>query len=291
MECGVAVVAPFGSVEAELIGGAGITTSDAKPETLRDAVQPFLDSASRLENQKELGYQRMQIEIRQGRYSDSMVSAIARLMRERAFLAQNDSVAKDIGLLKSALERESAEDIAKALVPLQKKKMTGPDKSEYLCVLGDIAMKNRSFAEAKEKYTESLQSWDLCWRAFRGLGFLALADRQYNHAKLNFEHALSLAGIDVQAMIGLAQTFRGLKRYSESIQILEQVLEDVPNEGTALSLLCQVCNQLEDSAAAVTVLERVRKFVGELDPVLICLSRQYFLRGRDADALALLVGS
>ncbi len=142
--------------------------------------------------------------------------------------------------------------------------------------------------EAMTSYEKAIQLSPQCYRAHRGLGFLAWQGHSHDDAIGFFKRALSIAPNDYHATMGVGLVYRRLRMLTESVYWLQKAVELGGPESSAIGLLVQACVESSDSPISLEALEGLRFSFGDLPVVLRGLSQVYIAQGRADEAGPLL---
>lgn len=148
------------------------------------------------------------------------------------------------------------------------------------------------FAAAEKKYIDMISLDPKNINAYRGLGNLYIAQKNYTDAKQTFEHVLKLNKLDDEAYAGLgkiaeetgdfqtakedfiksidikntaihyfelAEVCLRMENFEEAVANLEKAIEFEPNNPKYLDLLLTISIDLKDSGRAFSLLKRLKE--------------------------------
>lgn len=142
--------------------------------------------------------------------------------------------------------------------------------------------------EAMSSFEKAIQINSQCFRAHRGLGYLAWHGHSHDDAVGFFKRALSISPNDYHATLGVGLVYRRLKMLNESVFWLDKAVELGGPESSAIGLLVQACVESSESPTSLQALEHLRSSFGDLPLILRGLSQVYLAQGRSDEAGSLL---
>jgi tetratricopeptide (TPR) repeat protein len=121
----------------------------------------------------------------------------------------------------------------------------------------DLA-KTENFEAAEKKYIEILSLDAKNIAAYRGLGDLYIAQKQYQEAIATFEHILKLNKADSQAYFELAEVLARFEDYDSALNNISKALEIEPVNPKYLDLLLTISIIIKNKEMAKEALERLK---------------------------------
>lgn len=160
--------------------------------------------------------------------------------------------------------------------------------AELWRIKGDAQVALSQGEGALSSFEKATQINSKCYRAHRGLGYLAWQGHSHDDAVGFFKRALSVAPNDYHATLGVGLVYRRLRMLGESAFWLGKAVELGGADSSAMGLLVQACVESSDSPIALETLESLRASFGDLPLILRGLSQVYLAQGRGDEAGPLL---
>lgn len=157
------------------------------------------------------------------------------------------------------------------------------ERSDLFRIKGDAYLNCGLLDEASQAYADSSHLDDGNWRAFLGLGQLALLSHSHEEAIKFFKKVLARDPNNYQAMLGFGNVYRRLKMYEEALFWLGKCVDLGRGDRKALLALSQTCLESDDLPGAVTALERVMEIVGDKESAVVMGLGQLYLRSGDVE--------
>lgn len=160
---------------------------------------------------------------------------------------------------KIALLEEKYKNKAKKEVLVTKEEFQTLEKQIEANLEGaDNLVKNENLEEAEKKYIEILSLDAKNIAAYRGLGNLYIAQKQYQEAVAIFKHILKLNKADSQAYFELAEVFMRLEDYDSALNNISKALEIEPVNTKYLDLLLTISIIIKNKEMAREGLTRLK---------------------------------
>lgn len=118
--------------------------------------------------------------------------------------------------------------------------------------------RSEDFETAEKKYIEILSLDSKNVAAYRGLGDLYIAQKQYQEAIATFKHILKLNKADSQAYFELAEVFVRMENFDSALNYISKALEIEPVNTRYLDLLLTISIIIENKDMAKEALERLK---------------------------------
>ena len=160
--------------------------------------------------------------------------------------------------------------------------------AELWRIKGDAQVALSKAEEAMSAFEKAVQINAQCFRAHRGLGYLAWQGHSHDDAVGFFKRALSISPNDYHATLGVGLVYRRLRMLNESVFWLDKAVELGGPESSAIGLLVQACLESSESPTSLETLEHLRASFGDLPLILRGLSQVYLAQGRGDEAGPLL---
>lgn len=160
--------------------------------------------------------------------------------------------------------------------------------AELWRIKGDAQVALSKAEEGMSAFEKAIQINAQCYRAHRGLGYLAWQGHSHDDAVGFFKRALSISPNDYHATLGVGLVYRRLRMLNESVFWLDKAVELGGPDSSAIGLLVQACVESSESPTALETLEHLRASFGDLPLILRALSQVYLAQGRGDEAGPLL---
>ncbi len=109
---------------------------------------------------------------------------------------------------------------------------------------------------AEQMFTDLLQRDDLSFRQWSQVGIGLYRAQNFDQAAQAFERAHDLNPLNKETMENLANTYYQAERYEDLLPLADELVGRYPFESVNYNLLANAHRELEDSDAALAVLER-----------------------------------
>lgn len=244
IKCKTIIISPFGSAAAEIAGSGGLEFRALDPLVLANLITPYLNSVKLMEEQKNLALLRMENNFYHNIYADLMVKDLVRLVREKQCESLLDGDFSLLNELESAIESGDDPEIIRITKQIKPLKFDGKFNAACFRLQGDICLRASKFEEAENMYLSALQSNDVCWQAYRGLGYLALQRGAFDDSRQLLKHADSIESGDARTCIYLALAYTRTRELSEAKRWFEKCLNSDSERDLVRSVISQVSAQL-----------------------------------------------
>jgi len=120
-----------------------------------------------------------------------------------------------------------------------------------------IALMDAGDTEAAEQmFVELLQRDDLSFRQWSQVGIGLYRAQDFTQASLAFERAHDLNPLNKETLENLANTYYQSEQYEDLLPLAEQLVERYPYESVNYNLLANAYRELDDTDAALAVLQK-----------------------------------
>ena len=208
---------------------------------------------------------------------NKLPDAVAQL--EAVHSSQPDNVAASYALANAYL---GLNDIAKA-EPLVSNVFRQLNSAESHLIVGSFYLAVKDFPKALEELNQAKELNALLPTLHSQLAEANLFSGNREQAAKEFEAELKNNPRDFNANVRLGWIYREDGRLDEAAPLLKKALELRPNDISSLYQMAQLAAAKGDTAAAVSLLERVTTRTPEFSPAHVLLARLYYKLGRTAD--------
>jgi tetratricopeptide (TPR) repeat protein len=178
--------------------------------------------------------------------------------------------------LNATIARDIAVDVEEALLI---KNIPTNQLAELWRLKGDVHVAMGETEHGMRAFEKAFQTSDRCFRALRGLGYIAWMGHSHAEASTFFKRALAIDPNDYQCLLGMGLVYRRLRMLSESAFWLTRALDFGGVDSSAFSLLIQACVESPESTISLETLESMRENYGDLPSILRGLSHVYLAHG------------